>query len=147
MFEPIGQDIAEYDFRDFRNAKIERFRRLGRPFNFTTGDESLLQFDNRHHQRSSSSPPPPRGMGTVNIQTSPTGSTVNLFQAPTADSPFTLDPFSDHSWWTGPPGWEGPLGSSWPLRIPDASSLEMQASAMLSEPLSDDVTRWFHSAT
>jgi hypothetical protein len=45
-YQVIGQDEAEYDFRDFRWAKLEQLRRSGKPPNTVAaaGDETLLEF-------------------------------------------------------------------------------------------------------
>lgn len=42
-YQPVGQDEAEYDFRDFRFAKLERARRYSQPHQ-ALGSEALLEF-------------------------------------------------------------------------------------------------------
>lgn len=41
----MGQDAAEYDFRDFRWAKLERLRRGARPAVNMARDEALLEYN------------------------------------------------------------------------------------------------------
>lgn len=45
-YQPVGQDEAEYDFRDFRFAKLERARRYSQP-NQALSSEALLEFRER----------------------------------------------------------------------------------------------------
>lgn len=45
-YQPVGQDEAEYDFRDFRFAKLERARRYSQP-NQALSSEALLEFRDR----------------------------------------------------------------------------------------------------
>ena len=43
-YRPAGQDAAEYDFRDFRSAKLERLRRDARSSTNAAHDEALLEY-------------------------------------------------------------------------------------------------------
>lgn len=45
-YQPVGQDEAEYDFRDFRFAKLERARRYSQPHQ-ALSSEALLEFRER----------------------------------------------------------------------------------------------------
>ncbi|KAF4969968.1 hypothetical protein FZEAL_10134 [Fusarium zealandicum] len=44
LYQPVGQDAAEYDFRDFRWAKVERLQRGASSVSNMAHDESLLEY-------------------------------------------------------------------------------------------------------
>lgn len=56
----VGQDVAEYDFRDFRWAKLERLRRGARSSTNAARDEALLEYKVRGETATPSAPPSPR---------------------------------------------------------------------------------------
>ncbi|OAA76214.1 Transcription factor [Akanthomyces lecanii RCEF 1005] len=59
-YQPVGQDAAEYDFRDFRWAKLERLRRGAASSKNVALDESLLQYEPGGETAVSSTAPSPR---------------------------------------------------------------------------------------
>ncbi|KAH8810671.1 hypothetical protein F5884DRAFT_780061 [Xylogone sp. PMI_703] len=56
----VGQDAAEYDFRDFRWAKLERLRRGARLSTNAAHDEALLEYKVGGETASPSAAPSPR---------------------------------------------------------------------------------------
>lgn len=56
----IGQDAAEYDFRDFRWAKLERLRRGARSSTSMARDEALLEYKVGGETAAPSAAPSPR---------------------------------------------------------------------------------------
>jgi hypothetical protein len=89
-YQFVGQDPTEYDFRDFRMAKLERLRRSGGSIATANRDETLLEFRPADETAAPSSAPSPHldAMDVSRVLTQPAmiGSTPSM---PTAEESAT----------------------------------------------------------
>ncbi|KAL1862597.1 hypothetical protein VTK73DRAFT_6733, partial [Phialemonium thermophilum] len=69
----VGQDAAEYDFRDFRWAKLERLKRSVRPTDDMVRDESLLECRGDDSAAMSTAPSPRLDAADVRSPFGPSG--------------------------------------------------------------------------
>ncbi|KAH8891221.1 hypothetical protein GQ53DRAFT_823853 [Thozetella sp. PMI_491] len=84
----VGQDAAEYDFRDFRWAKLERIRRGARSSAHMSRDEALLEYKIGGETAAPSAVPSPR-LDAIDV-TNATASSATQMQPPISPTPLAL---------------------------------------------------------